>query len=114
MVRENCCKLPECRLRSAHRPSWTVSVGEKERAMAAHRIRSVAVACVVAGFVLAPAAQANADPVHEDLGGTPATSVEVSGCTSGDIIQPDEYQTTAMPSDSAGPDMVAKPQTTAG
>jgi len=82
--------------------------------MAAQKIRSAVIAGMLAGIVLAPAGQANAEPVHEDLSGAVATSAEVSGCMSGDIIQPDEYLTTAMPSVERDPNMIATPQTTAG
>jgi hypothetical protein len=68
---------------------------------------------LVAG-ALASAGQAGADPVYEDLGGSPASSTEVDGSLSGDILQPSEYNTTAMPSDIRGPNMSAAPQFTAG
>ncbi|OBB11946.1 hypothetical protein A5662_07920 [Mycobacteriaceae bacterium 1482268.1] len=82
--------------------------------MAARTIKSSIIAAALAGVALASAAQAAAEPVREDLGGSVASSVEVDGSMSGDIIQPDEYQTTAMPSDVRGPTMSSTPQFTAG
>ena len=81
--------------------------------MGTWKFKSLIFATGLVGAALGSAAQAGAEPVREDLSGTPAASAEVDGGMGEDIIQPNEYQSTAMPSDSRGPNMSAAPQTKA-
>ena len=93
--------------------------------------KKLIVAGALVAVTLATAGQAAADPVNEDLtppplagysGAHAATAsggevnvptnltAEVSGESTADIIQDEEYGSTAMPSKSDGPDMVATVQ----